>query len=118
MIDYDKAREFKLNIEVPVQLYGEYYGVTPESIEKYLENRFHNYEDGRYPYLIEMFKDTLNKMLQNAISESIYWSLEEKYRGEMVPQKNGSIARFIVEREKLGDIVGGWINEGIKVKIL
>lgn len=117
MIDYNKRKIINLTIKIPLELWGEHEGITSESIEKDLNHQFSYWNDGRYSYLVEQMKDSLTRMVKESIRESIHSHFQEMYPREIVPYENGSTARFIVESDKLGEVVTPAIGEEIEVNI-
>ena len=100
-------------------------GVDLERIAAMLGYTLTDYNDGRYPFNIEMFQNGLSNCLKTAIRHAVEEREEKLHKGEYVPhynsegECNGKTAKWVFTSEEAMKGVYTYIKEDeIKVQIV
>lgn len=104
-----------LTISFPLDSYE---GPIDPAIAENLEYLMHCWDEGRYPFCVEMVKNGLHDCLKVAARDVVEKAMQRKHGREMVvsPDGRSQTARWLIETEKVKPVVP-YINESIKVKI-
>lgn len=79
-----------------------------------------NWNEGRYPFEVEMLHEGLRRMVQRAIYDSLSRHLNTKYGGEMLPtydakgRENGCTNRAAMETSETMRDVKAYVRDGIR----
>ena len=90
MIDYSKKTECTLNISVKVCIDGDATGLVPENIAKMLQHHFRCWNDGRYPFDVELIHHGLISSLKHAKRDCLHEHFENVHGRVMVKTGPGS----------------------------
>lgn len=81
-------------------------GKVDPDIATQMSNVFQNWNDGRYPFDVEMVQNGIEQIIKQAMYQSCQKRADEKYGNEMLPTKNdkgevnGEISRSYLEAQK------------------
>jgi len=109
--DYDVTLKFKLST------FAE--SLDCPSLTRMLQNVFKWWDEGRYPFDVEMVQAGLGRCINRALQMLLEEQMQEKYGHEMVPNGNRHTAKWCLEAEKAyHDLHKPWLNTEPTVEIV
>ncbi len=92
----------KINLQIEFDVEGENVpDFNMADVAAKAHDALHAYEDGRYPFYIEMLQLALDKAINGAIHDAALDALFAKYGNEAIEHENGSTSKAYLEFEKL-----------------
>lgn len=105
-----------LRIDIPIR---DNNSPIDERLGQYVKYTLEDWRDGRYPFMVEMFQNAIQRILCKTSKDIVSDDLQKLYGNETVPYGNGgNMARWLMELEKIDIKPPHILEDQIEVSLL